>query len=991
MRYEVFYKNHTLDGRALRVRRTVEHTMEDLVADLAIVDAYLIEETGGLHLEHAEELFSDPVAQRCLQSPAADVLDIADWTHIIEICYRAGVTDPVALTAREAVAGVLGKDSVEELTIQTARQYVFKLRNSREDDLESLQELLHNPLIQRAMIIDRPGWDSRLRFPEIYSHTIPPSAMAVESISLSHLGSDGLAELSKRRLLALSVAEMSAVQHYFGDPDVTRTRMEVGLPAEATDVELEMIAQTWSEHCKHKILNARVSYTENGKTEVIDSLFSTYIKRTTHDLEECSTYLRSVFHDDSGVIEFDDETLVCFKVETHNSPSALDPYGGAITGIVGVNRDILGTGKGARPIFNTNVLCFGKPDTDPATIPAGLLHPRRVLSGVHHGIVDGGNQSGIPVVGGAFLFDESYSGKPLVFCGTGGILPASIGGEGSWIQHIDPGDLAVMVGGRIGKDGIHGATFSSLALDETSPTSAVQIGDPITQKKMTDLLMEARDRELYRGITDNGAGGLSSSLGEMAEHSNGIRVHLERCPLKYQGLAPWEILISESQERMSLAVSPDRIEAFLALAASRDVEATVIGEFTDSGFVEVFHGEEPVVHLSLDFLHDGLPVMELRAVWQAPERPEPVLALDHRDHTDKLLALLRDPNIASKEELIRQYDHEVQAQSIIKPFAGPNQDSPSDGAVLRPRRDSFRGLTVTHGVCPRYGDADTYHMAMCAVDEAFRAHIAMGGDPEYASALDNFCWPDPVASEHTPDGAYKMAQLVRACKGLRDACMAYGLPLISGKDSMKNDAVLDGMKVSVRPTLLVSLMGVMDDFRRSVNTDFRKPGDLIFVAGMTRGELGGSSYERLAGIAMGRCPEVEPVPALALYKAIHEAINDGLLSSCHDMSDGGIAVALAESALAGRVGIDVDLASIPVEPGKMEDERLLFCESPSRFVISVAPANRERFTRMTAGLPIAEIGVCTGTDRITIRTGENALIDTDLSSVESAWKGCDFA
>ncbi len=990
MRYEIYYKDHRLDGRALRIRRAVKSSMGTDIADLAVIDVYIVEPGNLLAFTAATELFSDPVAQACAGEPAAGLTGLENWTHAIEIGYRAGVTDPVAITAKEAIK-VLGSSGVETAIVQTARLYLFELNSYKKENVDELAGFLHNPLIERAVVIAREAWDRGERFPDIYPHTVAASPLTVETITLADLDDAGLEELSKSRLLALSVEEMRAIRRYFEKPTVREERKRLRLPRGVTDVELEMIAQTWSEHCKHKILNAKVTYTENGKHETIDSLFNTYIRRTTEELRSRRTFLRSVFHDNSGVIEFDHDTLVCFKVETHNSPSALDPYGGAITGIVGVNRDILGTGKGARPIFNTNVLCFGYPDTDPACIPAGLLHPKRVLSGVHHGIVDGGNQSGIPVVGGAFLFDESYAGKPLVFCGTGGLLPSEIGGEGSWIKHVDPGDLAVMVGGRIGKDGIHGATFSSLALDESSPTSAVQIGDPITQKKMSDLLLEARDLRLYKGLTDNGAGGLSSSLGEMAGYSNGIRIYLDKCPLKYEGLSPWEILVSESQERMSLSVGPDTIDAFLQLAKKRDVEATVVGEFTDSSFVEVFHGSRIVARISIDFLHNGLPPMHLRAEWTPPERPEPVFPVtkdgDPGDFAGDLLALLADPNICSKEALVRQYDHEVQARSVIKPFSGARQEGPSDGAVLKMKPDSDRGLTVTHGVCPRYGDVDTYEMAMCAVDEAFRAHIAIGGNPEYAAVLDNFCWPDPVESESTPDGAYKMAQLVRACKGLYKACTAYGLPLISGKDSMKNDAVLDGKKVSVRPTLLISLTGVIDDVTMAVNTDFKHAGDLVYLAGVTKGELGGSSYERLKNRPMGGCPRVKSTSALSLYRRVHQVISMGLLESCHDVSDGGLAVALSESALAGDLGIEIDLDRLPMSGDGMDIERMLFCESPSRFVASVSPSRNEEFKRLMEGIPYAEAGAVNDSGRVVIRMAGVVLIDTGLEQIRKAWEG----
>jgi phosphoribosylformylglycinamidine synthase len=515
---------------------------------------------------------------------------------------------------------------------------------------------------------------------------VPGSPADVRLIELADLTDVALAALSRERLLALSIPEMQAVKAWFASDAVRAERRARGLPSAATDVELEMIAQTWSEHCKHKIFNATIHLREQGREETIRSLFATFIRSTTKEIARERRFLRSVFHDNSGVIAFDRKTLVCFKVETHNSPSALDPYGGAITGIVGVNRDIMGTGLGAKPIFNTDVLCFASPDTAKSDVPVGLLHPRRVMEGVHRGIIDGGNQSGIPVAAGAFVFDDSFLGKPLVFCGTGGVLPARIRGRDACEKRILPGDLAVMAGGRIGKDGIHGATFSSEALSESSPTSAVQIGYPITQKKMLDMLLEARDLGLYRGLTDNGAGGLSSSLGEMAGLSGGVKIDLDKCPLKYQGLAAWEILVSESQERMSLAVPKENIEAFLDLARRRDVEAAVVGEFTSTGNVEVLARGRLVGLLGLRFLHEGLPVMELQAEWagpaaaaQAADPAFPGVSDLHR----AMLDILGDINVRSREEWVRRYDHEVQGRSVIKPFCGRRRDAPTDGAVLR--------------------------------------------------------------------------------------------------------------------------------------------------------------------------------------------------------------------------------------------------------------------------------------------------------------------
>lgn len=984
MRIEVFYKNASDDGRALKLCKELKRWVSPRIEEAAVSDIYLTD-FEGLSVKQAESAFSDRVAQKIAADASADSGFFPGWTYAVEVTYKAGVANPVALTARKAIETVTGTVLPRETVVQTAVCYRIRSAELSEAELSKLTRYLHNGLIERATVLSAADYAAGKRFPQLYPHTVAASPAEVAVVDIESLSDSGLTELSRKRLLALSLEEMKAVKAYYGREDIRAERRKNGLPEQPTDVELEMIAQTWSEHCKHKILNADVTYKEEGKTEEIRSLFKQYIKKTTDLLAPDKPFLRSVFVDDSGIIEFDEDHLVCFKVETHNSPSALDPYGGAITGIVGVNRDIMGSGKSARPIFNTNVLCFGDPNTKDEEIPEGLLHPRRVMSGVHRGIIDGGNQSGIPVVGGAFVFDDSYIGKPLVFCGTGGILPAKINGEGSWIKHIEPGARAVMIGGRIGKDGIHGATFSSLALDEESPTSAVQIGDPITQKKFNDFLMEARDKSLFCGITDNGAGGLSSSLGEMAERSGGIRVDLDKCPLKYAGLAPWEIWVSESQERMSLAVSEETLDEFLALAAKRDVEATVIGEFTDSGFIELFYNRKPVCSLELAFIHDGLPKMNLEAEWKAPVREKERFA-EKESYNDDLKELLADSSVASKEPLVRQYDHEVQAQSVVKPFVGEESDGPSDGAVLRPVADSNRGLTVTHGICQRYSDLDTYQMAACAVDEAFRAHIALGGNPDKASALDNFCWPDPVESPSTPDGKYKAAQLVRCCKGLQDTCLAYGLPLISGKDSMKNDANLGGKKVSVRPTLLVSLMGITDDVRRSQTSDFKAAGDKVYLVGATRGEMGATSYEKIRNAAYSEVPAVDTATALPLYKRMAAAIGGGLVKSCHDLSDGGLAVAAAESALAGRLGCVLNLDAVKEAAG-FETARLLFCETPSRFLVSVAPEKAAEFEKTMAGSVCACLGTVTAGDTVEMTRGGKTVLNLSLSDVETAWKG----
>jgi len=1007
MRIETCYTRPSLDGRgaapANHLSRPSERPASVLVVDVVLLDFPLPRET-------AAELFSDPVVQFVAEAPAPELPSFAPWDWLVELAYRPGVTDTLALTAREAIeiAGALPPKAGKAALVQTARLYVVKAPGARLEDVKSAFAPLWNPLIQSAIFLSREDWDGGARLPDPYPAVSLSDDLESELFDLSELGDAGLERLSTERLLALSLPEMRAVKKYFSSPETKKARSAAGLPSEATDVEVEMIAQTWSEHCKHKIFNAEIEYSEPGASpRMISSLFKTYIRSTTEDLAPGRPDLLSVFTDNAGVFKFDENTAVCVKAETHNSPSALDPYGGAITGIVGVNRDILGTGMGAAPLFNTDVLCFAPPGIPDEEIPVGLIVPRELLAGVHRGIVDGGNQSGIPVAAGAFLFDEGYMGKPLVFCGTGGIMPLEVRGKPSWEKSIESGMLAVMVGGRIGKDGIHGATFSSLVLDETSPSSAVQIGDPIIQRRMSDFLLEARDAGLYAGITDNGAGGLSSSLCEMAEVPGGVRIDLDKCPLKYPGLSPWEILVSESQERMSLAVRPETLDELLALASRRGVEATVVGEFTASGTVEATYRGKTVCLVDMEFLHRGLPTMRLAARWAAPASVSSELE-DRLDWTGALLAALADPDVASKEELVRQYDHEVKGISIEKPFTGVERDAPSDGGVLKPLYDSWRGLTVSHGICPRLSSRDARAMALAAVDEAYRAHIALGGDPERAVALDNFCWPDPVESAANPDGAYKLAQLVRACEALREACLAFGLPLVSGKDSMKNDAFAGGRRISVAPTLLVTVVGIIDDVRKAPSTDLLAAGDLLYIVGATGGMLGASILERaiaapggvpgrspLPGRLLGPCPVADPSEHLRIYKAIAKVVSGRGLRSIHDLSDGGLAVAAAESCLGGRLGAELRLDAVPrrnpsgpsASAGAYpEAAALLFTEDTGRFLVSIRSEDRERFERSMAGLPIACIGEAVSRPRLRATLGGRVILDAELGDLERAYK-----
>lgn len=984
-RIEIGFKGETRDVLGERIKRKIIEHLDIAVEEVKTVDVYTIE--GDIDRSTLETIAGGPLSDPVIQRYKIDegLAENFDW--LIEVGFRPGVTDNVGKTAKEAVQLLIEESKRRNIGVYTSRQYVIKGILARDNVEKIASRLLANELIQRYEIISGGKWDPKKGVTPYVPRVIIKDDLTTNQIDLD-ISDEGLQKISNKGVLALTVDEMKVIKDYLKNESVLKERKKVGLGGKITDVELESLAQTWSEHCKHKIFNGLITYEDGkGKTTVIDSLFDTYIKGSTKKIREGladNDWCLSVFVDNAGVIKFNDDFNLVFKVETHNSPSALDPYGGALTGIVGVNRDPFGTGKGAKLIFNTDVFCFASPYYS-KELPPRILHPRRIYEGVREGVEHGGNKSGIPTVNGCIVFDERYLGKPLVYCGTGGIMPSKILGEDTYTKEIKPGDLIVMTGGRIGKDGIHGATFSSEELHEESPVTAVQIGDPITQKKMTDLLLIARDSGLYRAITDNGAGGLSSSVGEMARLCGGCEMDLKKAPLKYAGLKPWEILISEAQERMSLAVAPEKIDKFLELAEKMDVEATVLGTFTDSGIFHILYDGQTVAYLDMEFLHEGLPKMRLNAHWTPPNYNEP----DFPEPDNMGLALkkmLSKLNICSKESVVRQYDHEVQGGSVVKPMVGVANDGPSDAAVIRPVLESFEGIVVANGICPRYSDIDTYHMAACAIDEAVRNAISVGGSLERMAGIDNFCWCDPVESEKTPDGQHKLAQLVRANQALYDYTVALGVPCISGKDSMKNDYIIGDTKISIPPTLLFSVMGKIADVRNAVTMDAKETGDMVYVLGETFDEMGGSEWFAMHDYIGNSVPKVDARKAKHLYNGLSLAIKKGLAASCHDCSDGGLGIALAETAFSGGLGMDIDLSLVPSKDIGRNDN-LLFSESQSRFVVTVHPENREEFLNHMEGIALACVGVVTQ-EKIFRVTGidKKVIIKEKIDELKRAWQ-----
>ena len=989
-------------GEVIRRRLQSEHNL--VVTDVRSIVGYHIKtELTEEELEPSlEQLFTDPIIEQgTINSHLLDHKDIFEKTPdcAIQVGFKPGVTDNSGSAALDGFK-TLFPNKTTNPQISTSITYIF-YGISSDTDLNWLASQLHNNLIERVEISDyndcAMGEWPLLPYPEkpMIELTSP------ESVNLN-VSDQELIQISETGLLALNLNEMKTIQRYYQEKEVQEIRKIHNLPPSMpTDVELECLAQTWSEHCKHKIFAAKINHidTITGEKSTIDSLFKTHIMQPTLEMQTEVDWLLSVFHDNSGVISWEDDWSLCMKVETHNSPSALDPYGGAMTGIVGVNRDILGTGLGAKPIANTDVFCFGPPDWE-GHIPENLFHPSRVLRGVHAGVRVGGNESGIPTVNGAMYFDERYLGKPLVYCGTVGIMPRKLkDGRDSHVKNPQPDDIVYMVGGRVGADGIHGATFSSLELTEESPSSAVQIGDPITQKKMLDMILEARDEGLITCITDNGAGGLSSSIGEMAEYTNGCEIDLSKVPLKQEGLSSWEILVSESQERMTVSVKKEDAKQFEELADLHEVEISPVASFTNSGMFHVKYGKETVALLPLEFLHDGVPQLELESEWKPPEHLTPNFpkyssskegAIGRGELLEKLLS---QPNIASKEYWVRQYDHEVIAQTTIKPFVGKDADAPGDAAVFAPIHGSKHGVVISCGMAPRYSDIDAAAMAFAAVDEAVRNAVCAGVNLDKIAGLDNFCWPDPIESKKTPDGKYKLAQLVRANRALEEICRGYNLPCISGKDSMKNDYGQGDSKISIPPTLLFSLIGDQPDVTFAQTSDFKAPNDSIYLIGITSQELGSSELAYLlakshqGGIG-GNVPKIDIDTNIATYKALSNAIHAGLVNSAHDCSEGGLAVALAESCFGQMYGASIDFDQIDTGKEKLfpDEWGLLFGESLGRIIVSISKENEEAFQAVMWGSPLSRIGEVTYEPKLSMILREEPILEADIRELKQAWK-----
>ena len=867
-------------------------------------------------------------------------------SHIVEISRKPGVMDPV----EQSVLKALRDMGISIDGVKTAQKYLIDGTISTETIRIIATKLLANAKIEDVFI-----------YPETpnYDHGNIHYSFKKKTIPLLNADNKQLEEISTRGQLSLNLQEMQSIQKYYKT-----------LKREPTDVELETIAQTWSEHCVHKTFKGIIDF--NGIK--IDNLLKSTIMKATSELNK--TWCVSVFKDNAGIIHFDDFYNICFKVETHNHPSAIEPYGGANTGIGGVVRDVMGTGLGGKPILNTDVFCFGLPDTPHDKIPKGVLHPKRIFKGVVAGVRDYGNRMGIPTANGSIFFDERYIGNPIVFCGTVGIIPKD---KCQKIPH--PNDLIIVVGGRTGRDGIHGATFSSAELHEQSEQisgGAVQIGNAITEKALLDTLLQARDKGLYNCITDCGAGGLSSAIGEMGQDL-GALVNLEKVPLKYEGLSYTEIWISEAQERMVIAVPPEKEHDILDLFKTENVEATVIGRFTNDKMLRLFYDSQIVGEIEMDFLHNGIPRLERKATWHKPTFEEPNLS-EKEDHGADLKKILSAWNVCSKEWVIRQYDHEVQGGSVLKPLQGIHNDGPGDACIITPVLGYKKGIIVSNGMNPRYGDIDPYHMAASAIDEALRQIIAVGGSLEQIALLDNFCW----GNTNKPD---RLGSLVKAAQACYDIAVAYDTPFISGKDSLNNEFVTDKETIVIPPTLLISAISVMNDVRNAVSMDIKEPGNLAYLIGLTHPELGGSHYYHIYGYKGNNVPKVDAVLGKKIMNTISQATRQRIIRSCHDCSEGGLAIAASEMAFAGGYGMTLNLSTVITDGHIQRNDTILFSESNTRFIVEVRPEHQKQFEELVKDIPCGLLGKVTSEPQLKIYGLNNKLIvNENIYDLKEAWQ-----
>ncbi len=910
------------------------HLGQSGINKIRSVKVYRIE---GINAKEAKKLAESAFSENVNQGYSINS-EAFESRQSVEIAYKPGVMNPEAGSLMK-VSKDLGLSPV---ACDSSREYAFYGKITQKEMLEVISKInLFNPAVE--LIVKNPP----------RTLLISGEIGKTQIIPIRKMRSEELAELSEKNSLFLDDEEMLEIQKYFKQEG-----------RDATDCEIEVLAQTWSEHCVHKTFKANLVIDGEKKKPLF--------KRIKETAKEHQDLIVSAFVDNSGVIDFYDGYGICAKVETHNSPSAIEPYGGAMTGSGGVFRDILGTGQGARVIAASDIFCFAPPNLDRRLIPPGCLKPSYMLQKVISGVRDYGNRVGIPTNNGSLHFHPDFRAKPTVAVGAYGVIKKDKAMKSS----PKKGDLILTIGGRTGRDGIHGATFSSASMTErTVETSgtAVQIGNAIEEKRMLDATLRLSDEKLIRAITDCGAGGYSSAIGEMGKDT-GARVYLERVPLKYSNLSPWEIFLSESQERMILAIKPTDLKEVMKICKLYNVEANVIGEFIDNQMLEVFYKNETVCALSMDFMHNGVPIKTL--LGKSREKVSPVrLPKQQHELLSILKKVLAHPNVCSKEPIVRLYDHNVQGSTALHPFSGVEMDGPQDGAIVKPFLDKPYGMAISHGLSPSLMKIDPYWGSVWAITEAVSNFVAMGGSTKDAALIDNFIFPTPD-SETIAD----LDKTVDACLQMSKLLL---MPFVSGKDSLSSTYKYpDGRLLKIPPVLLISVFGRIKDVRNTATTDFKKIGSSIVLVGNPDFmSMGGSVYfDVLSQTGQFSVPKVDLQTLPSVFEKIYKGIERGEILSVHDISDGGLAVAISEMGFGGGIGAEIDISKF----GKTRPDFVLFNETAGSFVVEVE--NDRTAKKLFSNIPYKILGKTQKDKSLIFKSGKKEILSSSLSSLKNAWQ-----
>lgn len=924
----VGYKNGDVKGKdvAHEVQRTIG------IPELERVRTTRIYRLEGVTEEEATRLVETLLVEPLVQRFKVNEPLITDATQTLEVAYKPGVMNPevesILKSARDLGTPLVAADSSTE--------YAFYGDITKDQVAQVANRLLVNKTVERVVTAK----------PETL--VIQGEVGPVNIVQVREASPEELMALSKDKLF-LNAQEMQVIQDYFRD-----------LGRDPSDCELEIIAARWSEHCGHKTFKAKVMVDGEEKQPLFTRISETAKKYFGDEVV-------SAFEDNSGVIAFYDGQAICYKVETHNSPSAIEPYGGAMTGSGGVFRDVLGTGQGAKVLVSTDMFCFAPADLDPSKLPQGTLHPdylqRRVVAGVR----DYGNRMGIPTNNGSVHYHEDFRAKPTVIVGTGGII------EESRAQKGEPqaNDLVIAIGGRTGRDGIHGATFSSGEMTDRTisvNSSAVQIGNAIEEKRMADAIMEARDKDLVRAITDCGAAGFSSAIGELGEDV-GVTVDISKAPLKYPGLAPWEIWLSESQERMVLAVDPTKAEEFLAVCKKYNVEATVLGQFDGSDQLTVKYGDETVANLDYGFLKHGLPQRVMEAHWEKPELngAEPELPTDWVGTIKRVLA---HGNVCSKEPIVRQYDHGVQGTNALPPFGGKRYDGPNDAVIVTPILGKKYGMVVSHGMNPILNRIDPYEGSKWAIAEAMANYVAVGGDPDKSAWINNYIWPFPDKRA--------MGSLDMSVDAVVDSMDAFQRPVVSGKDSLSSTyRGKDGLVIEIPPVLCMSVFGKIPDVEQTTTSDIKRPGSTLVLVGQLSENMGGSTYYDVNGVVGSEVPAVDLQTLPTVMRTVHQAIKNGGVLACHDVSEGGVITTVAEMCFGGDCGVELSL-------GDGRADKFLFNETAGCFVVEVE--DKETASKLFSNVPHRVLGKTRQEKVVSVKQGGDYLFGASVDELKHAWQ-----